>query len=420
MRILLVSEDIPYPSMGGLAKHVLTLARALIRLGPQADVLGGARHPLANAGAEGHFDGHFYGELDGHQRGWKEQALGVYLLPRRSWLARHFAAIIMRHAGRYDVVHYHGHVPNLARHIPASVNFIQTRHDQGSDCVLHTRFRDGAVCTSTDPADCARCHNPHANALQVALSSVAVKRYRQEVRQAFARHKTVFVSDMLRRNLARSAGEKNTGGRGKGENSWGVTVHNFVDRQALAEARAQRNPGAGADGMVRIFIAAKIYPAKGIEPFLELLAPVIPDAMRVEIAGDGQDLERLQQLYGGARIRFLGWRDMPEILSLAAAAHALVVPSVWEEPCGTTILESLLLGKTTFALARGGTPELAVYASAPEQLRLFGDMASLVHDLIAFVPVPDYPPPPDGAGDVSHAAKRLLQLYRLPPGPLHP
>ena len=40
MRILLVSEDIPYPSMGGLAKHVLTLARALVKAGHEVRYTG--------------------------------------------------------------------------------------------------------------------------------------------------------------------------------------------------------------------------------------------------------------------------------------------------------------------------------------------------------------------------------------------
>ena len=403
MRILIVSEDIPYPSMGGLAKHALTLARTLVRLGHEVDILGGSQHPIEAAGEEGRFGGRFFGELNGHDIGWKEAALGAYLPPRRSWVARRFARIILRHAGAYDVVHYHGHVPNVARHIPASVNFVQTRHDQGGDCLLNTRFRAGRVCESADPADCAGCRNPSPNRLQTMLSAAAVRRYRAEVAEAFGRHKTVFVSDMLHRNFSRTVGP----------GPWGVTVHNFVDLESIARARAAA--AAAPDPGMRVFIAAKLYPAKGIEPFLAELAPVLPPEMRIDIAGDGADLERLKSRFGGERIRFLGWCDVPGTLALAAGAQAIVVPSVWEEPCGTTVLEALLLGKPTFALARGGTPELSIYG-APGQLRLFPDMPSLVAGLLSLRPAPDFPMPADGMGGAERAARRLLEIYHEPAG----
>ncbi len=126
MRILVVSEDIPYPNMGGLAKHALNLARALVRAGHEVDILGGDQHALEVAGDEGKFGGQFFGELNGHHAGWKELTLGMLLPPKRTWVAKRFAGTILRHAHRYDVIHYHGHVPNVARFVPAGINFIQT------------------------------------------------------------------------------------------------------------------------------------------------------------------------------------------------------------------------------------------------------------------------------------------------------
>ena len=72
MRILLVSEDIPYPNMGGLAKHVLNLARALVRAGHHVDLMGNTEHPISVCGEEGEFGGGFFCELSGHHAGWKE------------------------------------------------------------------------------------------------------------------------------------------------------------------------------------------------------------------------------------------------------------------------------------------------------------------------------------------------------------
>ncbi|HEY4541081.1 MAG TPA: glycosyltransferase family 4 protein [Noviherbaspirillum sp.] len=404
MRILLVSEDIPYPNMGGLAKHVLTLARALVRAGHEVDLLGGDQHPIEVCGEEGQFGGRFIGELSGQHAGWKENSLGMYIPAKRTAIARRFARIILRHAPRYDVIHYHGHIPNVARFIPEHVNFVQTRHDQGSDCFRHTRFNNkDAICTSTTPSDCARCLTPNPNALQRAVSSAAVVRFRREVAEGFSRHKTVFVSDMLARNFSRSAGS----------GCWGSTIHNFVDRARLEQIRksAELLPPSS---VFQVFVAGKLYPAKGIERFIRTIAPRLRADMRITVAGDGPEEDRLRAEFENGQIQLLGWCAPDKTLKLAAAADAIVVPSVWEEPCATTVLEGLFLGKPTFALERGGTPELAMYAAEPGQLRLHKDMDALVSDLVSFTRRTHYGYAPAGLGSADHAANRLLELYRQP------
>lgn len=410
MRILLVSEDIPAPSMGGLAKHVLALARALVAEGHRVDLMGNDDHPPSVAAGELEFGGRFLPELRGQFDGWKEMSLGVFMPPKRSAIARAFARSILRRAADYDVVHYHGHLPNVARYLPPSLNFIQTRHDQGSDCLIHTRFRRGAICRSADTAFCAGCRTQHPNWLQRQLSSLAVRRFRDEVRQGFRRHKTVFVSDMLHANLKRSFGEA----------AWGVTVHNFIDTapiRALACGKPPLPPPMPPDAPVKVFIASKLYPAKGIDAFLATVAQRGGTArLQIDIAGDGGDEAALREAYPG--VRFLGWQDGASTLQHAAGAHAVVVPSVWEEPCASTVLEALLLGKTVFALRRGGTPELAAYASGPDQLRLHDAMDELVDALLVFEPRPDYAVPNMTRADAQTAAGRLLALYRLPPGPI--
>jgi glycogen(starch) synthase len=409
MRILLVSEDIPYPSMGGLAKHALTLASALVRAGHTVDLLGGTQHPIEVAGAEGQFGGSFFGELDGHIAGWKEIRLGVYLPPRRTWIARRFARIILRHADNYDVIHYHGHAPNVALFIPEDVNFVQTRHDQGSDCLMNTRYRNDAVCETIDPAACASCRTLQPNPLQTAITAMAVRRYRKEVAAAFQRHKTVFVSELLQRNFTRAMGP----------GQWGITVHNFIDTERVRRAREQVTAEAaerrtGFD----IFVAAKLYPAKGVGAFLREAVPRLQPGMRITVAGNGEEEAGLRAAFEGDAVRFLGWCHVADTLLHAARADAVVVPSLWEEPFGATTLEGLLLGKQTFALARGGTPELKIYVAAPDQLRLFDDMAALVDDLLRWPQRerPSYAPLAPEVGGTRDAVETLLRIYRLPPG----
>ncbi len=402
MRILMVSEDLPAVGMGGLARHVLALARALRADGHQVDLMGNDDVSPAQAGDEFDVDGRFYPELHGQFDGWKEMRLGIFAPPKRSMMAYRFARAILRRAAGYDVVHYHGHLPNIASYLPASLNFIQTRHDQGSDCLIHVRFRRGEVCVSTNAADCAGCRSWNPNPLQRTASAFAVTRFRAEVRRGFLRHKTVFVSELLQQNLTRTLGERR----------WGVTVHNFVDSDRLQALRSRaRMPDRDR---LHIFIAAKLYPAKGVEAFLVALQPWLDASLRVEIAGDGADEDRLRQRFPA--VYFHGLLSGRDTQRLAARADVVVVPSICEEACPSTVLEALLLGKTVFALRLGGTPELAVYQSGPDQLRLYDSMAALVDALRVFRPRPDYPLAPQAPVSAAHTAGQLLALYRLPPG----
>lgn len=407
MRILLVSEDLPSTAMGGLARHVLLLARALQADGHQVDLMGNDDIVPDEAGGEFDFDGRFFGELHGQFSGWKEMRLGIFMPPKRSMLGHRFARAILRRAGAYDAVHYHGHLPNIASHIPPHINFIQTRHDQGSDCLIHTRYKRGAICNEIDPIACAECRTWRPNLLQRQVSAWAVTRYRNEVRRGFERHKTVFVSDFLQQNLTRSFGR----------HRWGVTVHNFVDTEALRWLERPSSPAVMAVPL-RVFIAAKLYPAKGVERFLEVLQSRAPqalhDRLQLEVAGDGNDEIRLRNRF--PKVYFHGWQAAGDTLRLAAHAHALVVPSVCEEACASTVLEGLALGKTVFALRLGGTPELAVYALGPDQLRLHDSMEALVDALLAFRARPDYAGRPQRRADPAQAAGQLLALYRMPAG----
>jgi glycosyltransferase involved in cell wall biosynthesis len=229
------------------------------------------------------------------------------------------------------------------------------------------------------------------------------------VAESFRRHKTIFVSEKLQQNLSRTLGA----------GPWGATVHNFVDTQRLKEARESADAAKWrVPDEFHVFIAAKLYAAKGIALFLRELAPRLRPDMRVTIAGDGPDEARLRAEFEGSQIHFLGWCTPERTLKMAAAADAMVVPSILEESCPTTVLEGLLLAKPTFALDLGGTPELDIYAASPDQLRLHADMRSLVQDLVTFEPRASYGVVPDGLGGADHAVRQLLHIYSLPAG--HP
>lgn len=372
MKILMVSEDVPHPHLGGLGKHALNLAHELQRRGHQVDFLGNGDHNISN-----HPDqsgpGHFFGEITGQSRGWKERRIGAFTPMRTVFNGRRVAAAILARAMGYDVVHYHGHLPWIASYIPVGVPFIQTRHDQGGDCMLKTRYRPGlGRCTLTDPADCAGCASAHPNAAQRLLSGSTVRHMRRSTARAYELHPVLFVSGFLREAFARVSG---CGPQGE-------VIHNAVDTHVIATVLQNDTNRDDTDlRAVEFFSAGAMLAYKGYGQLLAALAErPLPANMRLTLAGDGPLLTPLRQAYASPTVRFLGWMAYGEVLRYMAAADAVIVPSDCDEPCATTVLEALALGKTVYALRRGGTPELARYALPKAgALRLFdtpGEMAA--------------------------------------------
>lgn len=395
MKVLLVCEDIPAVALGGLGKHVVALGNALMDAGHQVALMGRDQPGYDSCAAEVGFHGRFIPGFGNPFPGWKESQLGVAIPAKRPYVARRIAQAILAHAANFDVVHYHGHHPILGRYLPADLNFLQTRHDQGSDCITHMRFRDGQVCNETEPAACARCMHAAPGPLRTLVTEAAVKRYRRETAEAFARHPVVFVSEFLRSNARRTL-----------PNAAFVSsavVHNFCDEEALARlqpAAPKARPG------YTVHVAGRLEPAKGILAFLQRLAPRMPAEWTVNVFGDGPDRSAVAALTSIRGIHWHGHKSLAETLASTATADVVVVPSCWEEAFGMVTLEALRLGKPCLALNLGGTPELVRYG-APRQLALFDTLDALVAHLLQGLP--DVP----AGGESASVQARLPELLRL-------
>ena len=400
MRILLVTEDLPMRQAGGLAKHAVTLGNALIEAGHHVDLMGRSDRSYADSAPEIGFKGNFISGFDLSRSNWKEHRLGFFIPMKRPALAGRICAAINACASRYDAVHYHGHLPMVGSAVDPAVNFVQTRHDQGSECVTHLRFKLGAVCDDIDPRSCASCIHPSPGTVRTAISAAAVRRYREETEKCFATRKVIFVSDFLRRQFQRAV----PGAR----LSSASVIHNFIDLRRLRTAAGEaRSP------ISDVLVAGRIDVGKGIGEFLAHVPALFPRGIRVSVVGDGPYRARYEADFASPQVSFLGWRPYPDVVQRTRSARVCVVPSTCEEACSTTVLEALALGRPCVALARGGTPELLRYQRFEGQLRLVASMRELATTAIDLAEeasgMEDIPS--QFEADVHVAAQKIVEVY---------
>jgi glycosyltransferase involved in cell wall biosynthesis len=399
LKILLVSEDLPVAHLGGAGKHAVLLGNTLLAAGHRVEMLGRVRPPGLDTAND--FRGPLHAEIDFARTGWKEQALGVFNPLRRWHMAHRIWQAIQRRGPDWDVIHYHGHFPMLGALIPPGVNFVHTLHDQGSECITKMRFRNNQPCHASDPASCAACATGRPNALQTTISSRAVVALRDQARTAFTRHQAIFVSRFLEESFREIIGPAPLRAQ---------VIHNFIDAaqiDRLLNGEVQQPlPGRRP----KLFMAGRMDRAKGFAALFDALPDSLLRQLDITVAGDGPELAALRQKHAGRGISFLGWQPLDAVLQATANADACVMPSIWEEPCGTTMLEALALGRPVYALARGGTPELAKYQQFSGQLHLFVRM----EDLVAALPAVQARPPArkaDASADVRARLPEIMAVY---------
>jgi glycosyltransferase involved in cell wall biosynthesis len=374
MKILLVTEDLPVAALGGAGKHAVLLGNTLLAAGHEVEMLGRLRAPGVEGNAD--FEGPLHCAIDLSGTGWQEYRFGAFVPYRREHAARRiWAAIRALGVERFDAIHYHGHVYALGAVVPAGVPFVSTLHDQGSECLTMTRFRHGAPCAEVDPAACAGCATAAPNTLQRWLSATAVARHRAQSAAAFARHETIFVSDFLRRRFEAHV-QPTVPLRAQ-------VVHNFTSSERIAALSSAAPAQAPADPRPVLLMAGRIDATKGFGALLDALDDAALARWQVRVVGSGPQWAELQARHAGRGVVFTGHVSQAQVYRETASASVCVVPSIWEEPCGTTVLEALALGKPVYALARGGTPELVRYERWPGQLVLESDLAGLARRLQA-------------------------------------
>lgn len=122
-----------------------------------------------------------------------------------------------------------------------------------------------------------------------------------------------------------------------------------------------------SDSSKIILFAGRITWEKGIDKILEALDFIHTANVELLIVGDmnmdakekspySQKLQEMANMHG-AKIHFTGYiahNKLPEVYNLADIA---VLPSMWEEPAGLTMIEAMACGTPVITTRSGGIPE---------------------------------------------------------------
>jgi len=137
-----------------------------------------------------------------------------------------------------------------------------------------------------------------------------------------------------------------------------VTIHNGVETSPPEPLR-ERAP----DGPLRILSFGRLVPEKGFAQGVEAVA-ILKDRYGVDaeysILGVGPESESLdglaESLGISGRVRLPGFVD--DVRHWIAGSDVILVPSLWQEPFGLTVIEAMACGRPVVATRVGGIPEI--------------------------------------------------------------
>ena len=367
MRILMLAQFFP-PDIGGEERHVFNLANTLAKRGHEVAV---ATQHLADVPD--------YEVLDSGVRVHRFTTAamhlpGVYSTGRAHHLplpdplgVRELARIVALE--RPEVVHAHNWIVNSAVALRRSgpgprFGLVLTLHDYSHVCATKRLMRDGAICPGPSATRCLPCATRHYGPAvgPVTVAATALMRPWKD----HAVDHLVCVSRAV------------ADGNHVAQRPDCSVIPNFIPDEAVLD-----NPAPAGSGSVQVG-AALDGPATG-----DAGADVPPELLSGDFmlfAGDLTaekgvvSLLRAYESLGNGRppLLLVGRRtpDTPErlpdgaqicgpwphqqVLAAFRRATLAVLPSIWPDPCPTTVLEAMASGRPVVSTAIGGILDMVV------------------------------------------------------------
>ncbi|WP_059015477.1 glycosyltransferase family 4 protein [Mycobacterium sp. M26] len=401
MRILLLAQFLP-PVSGGEERHVWNLARALVSRSHDVTLLGFA----TDAASAGETIEEGVRVVRVHTAAARLPML--YSDPERPHalpLPDPVVSSAIRRqleSRRFDVVHAHNWIVNsaLGPVARAGLPLVMTLHDYSHICATKRLMEHGKQrCPGPAPRRCLSCAADHyglPNGTVTVLANAWTAR-----RRAKGISKVAAVSSAV----AQAVALPGDGWLHRARLNARV-IPNFIPDEIVLDEIPPT-----ADDAPLLFVG-DLSPDKGVQVLLDAYA-ALPDPPRLVLAG--RSTEQWQFPPGA---QWTGPLPHAEVVELFRSARAVVVPSVWADPCPTVVLEAMAAGRPVVAAASGGIVDMVVDGHTG-RLVPPGDVAALSAALAEVLADPQRATAFGEAGrdrarefTISSVVERIEQMYR--------
>jgi glycosyltransferase involved in cell wall biosynthesis len=248
-----------------------------------------------------------------------------------------------------DLVHVHNLFPLLSGSVvrpvlQRDIPVVWTVRNHRALCVAATHTRDGAPCHDCRPGwrVAGIRHRCYKGSLATsALATAATAAFRGMARREIT---AIAISDSLRHWLIDEVGFPAERVHLKYNGIAGPT-----EPGKLAPAHASRT----------ILYAGFLAPYKGLPLLLDAWSRVTAPNLQLRVVGDGPSADDVRAAAASdPRITYVGTVPPSEMPEHFAAARAVVVPSVWDEPFGRLAAEALSYGRPVITTGLGGLSEI--------------------------------------------------------------
>jgi spore coat protein SA len=111
-------------------------------------------------------------------------------------------------------------------------------------------------------------------------------------------------------------------------------------------------------GLHHLILASKILRQKGYKFKLFVAGPLGHFNMEVLEGYPSICFNLIHHLGLSNNVKYMGRPEREELRDIYCASDLIAVPSLWEDPCPTVVLEAMAMGRPVVAYASGGIPEL--------------------------------------------------------------
>ena len=343
MRVLLVLERM-WPLLGGLQRHVYSLAQYLSKIGHEVSILTSDGNSLVRAG-----------DFSEEIRVFPTLKIFKKHIPafETLWNSINVSSNVRKYCEEFDIIHYH--TTSFLFPTPKK-SAVHTLHFDPS-CILSDRVTN--PCHKPSFSMCTVCYinNEVAHAPIAPLVGLYCNFYYKFTEWSLKHcHKVICVSDYTRRYVIDVFRLSNV-----------VKIRNFVDINGEIEPAIDPNfnmrgyLGVPEDASTIAFFGRLVY-EKGVDTLIKALKLILKSYSKkvyVIIGGDGPHkpvLENMAKSVGNVIFTDVPPRDIQ--FNLMAQSDIFIYPSRAPESCPTSILEAMALGLPVIATGIGGNPEL--------------------------------------------------------------